>query len=533
MNIIPIPRKYTMLSGKFVLRDNTLIFADKKLMDSAKFFVQIAKQTLGVQLTFIDSLEQADIVFALQEQGELRVDEYEISIAERTLNIIANNNQASFWAVQSLLQLFVQDDNGQIVAKCCHIMDRPQYEWRGLSLDVARHFVSVSTIEQSMRLMARLKLNKLHLHLTDDQGFRVEISRYPQINKVSSYRQGTFYRKGGKQYILEQDNYGGYYTKQDIAHLVKLAKTLHIDIIPEVDIPGHCVALLASMPEYSCQGTVSEVRTTWGISKDLLCVGKDNTLQVIKDIITEVAEMFPSQYFHLGGDETPKDRWCNCKLCTQKLSQLKLHDFDQLQSWFVNQVKNHLKQLGKTVICWNDGVNDQTDSDIISQHWKMHSIKNTVKQINKGRLTIMSPFYDMYFDYPYAMTPLSKTYRMKVVPTGTKSKNKHNVLGVEGALWTEYVDNDSKLYFQLLPRLHALAECAWGTNNNYRNFVKRAKNDCKFLQKNGIIYNDKAWHSGNVFGRLKTVKQFFASDADIEFNKYITDKSEEQPNGKD
>lgn len=279
-------------------------------------------------------------------------------------------------------------------------------------------------------------------------------------------RGGSEVVSDGKRYV-DEIPHEGYFTQDELRGLVAYAQERHIDIVPEFDVPGHCIALIAAYPELSCSGKVTEVRKKWGISKDILCAGNDKVYEVVRDILDEICDVFPSEYIHLGGDEAPKERWCNCKLCKQRLSELKLGSFEKLQTYMVECFREHLAEKGRKVICWNDGLGDDANGEIVSQVWWVHGCakRAATKQINNGRKAIMSATPYVYFDYPYSVTPLKKTLSYNPLG-GVRASARENVLGVEGALWTEYVADTDKLFFNLLPRLDVLAECAWGYHTN-------------------------------------------------------------------
>ena len=274
---------------------------------------------------------------------------------------------------------------------------------------------------------------------------------------------------------------------------------------------------MAAYPELSCTGKPAEVRTKWGISKDILCAGNDHVYDFVKGVLDEVCDVFPSQYIHLGGDEAPKERWCNCKLCKARMSELKLGSFEQLQTYMVNEFRAYLEQKGRKVICWNDGLDDSANADIVSQVWAPGTTAQGVRRANRGRKTIMSPFFRMYFDYPYAMTPLHKTLAFNPL-AGVKSSAKDNILGVEGTVWTEYIADVDKLFFNLLPRLDALAECAWGYHS--RKFSKYLREKFTVYGNLGLMFNSGALNKQLFFSRLNTVRKFRKVDADIELTRY-------------
>lgn len=515
MFITPKPLETELLTGQFVLDENCTVFCTDNLLKSVEFFVDCIRKNTGITLNFVDKLDDAVIYFTAPGTDDMAEDEYIIACADGKLGVTVATEAGCFYAVQSLISMFDINnyDGGVPTCRHCFIKDRPKYGYRALHLDIARHFFGTETIKQIIDLMASFKLNVLHLHLSDDQGFRVQIDRYPLINSISSYRNGTELRAGTIH--TDSERYGGYLTKAEVAELVNYAGERHIDIVPELDLPGHIVALLAAYPQYSCVGEGIEVRKKWGISKDLLCAGNDDVYPFICNILDELTEMFPSAYFHLGGDETPKDRWCNCKKCRAKLSELHLDSFAELQTYMFNYFAEYLRGKGKTVLGWNDGFTANTHPDTVCHYWMQKTERQTIKAINNGRKAVMSPFFRMYFDYPYAMTPLKKTYGYKP-DKGVKKHAEGNILGVEGTVWTEHIRNTDKLFFNLLPRLAALSECAWGTNKHYGDFKNRVKSLEKVWDGQSLNYNARATANQSVFRRLKTVSLFFKKDADVE-----------------
>lgn len=514
MKIIPQPKKIEKISGSFCIEQGDLLFCDEQFKPQATRFAQMVKNCSDVSLEFTEEIDSAKIIFTKIENSP--GESYFIMLSQGVATVKCSDIAGCFYAVETLRQLFNLDEaKSAITSVDCYIEDSPKFSHRGLLLDICRHFFDLNTILQIVDVMSQVKLNKLHLHLSDDQGFRIEIEKYPQLNAIGSVRQGSEVVKDGKRYV-DDEVVEGYLTKDDVRKLVPYAAERNVEIIPEIDLPGHFVSVLAAFPHLCCTGQVAEVRKQWGISKDILCAGNDETYVFVKDILDEVVELFPSKYFHLGGDEAPKDRWCNCKLCRERMTELNLANFDELQTYMVEVFRKHLEEKGKTVICWNDGMTESSNKDIVMQVWKPFTTKQGAQQANNGRKVIMSPFYRLYFDYPYAMTPLGKTLRYNPLK-GVKKDCIDNVLGVEGCLWTEYVANTDKLFFNLLPRIDALAECAWGHRGV--NFSRRLQRRFQVYDKIGLTYNGKVCI--NSCRKLSTVRKFFKKDADVELNKYL------------
>ena len=513
MKILPNPQKSENISGSFFIDGNSKVFSDGAFDRQAARFVDLVEQSCGFRLQMTDVIEDAQIIF---NRGDIASSEgYIVMISQGVATVTAATDTGCFYAVETLRQVFSLGTKQQsITCANCYIEDAPRFSYRGLLVDICRHFFDVDTLKQIVELMSQVKLNKLHLHLSDDQGFRLEIDKYPKLVTVGSNRQGSEVVKGGKRYI-DETPYGGYLTKDDVRVLVDYAAQHNIEVIPEIDIPGHFVAALAAYPEFSCTGSVAEVRKSWGISKDILCAGNDGSYTFVCDILDEVCELFPSQYIHLGGDEVPKDRWCNCRLCRERMSELRLNDFDELQAYMVEQFRKHLEAKGKTVICWNDGVMSDMSTEIVSQVWQPFKQASAAKQTKKGRKVIISPYFSAYFGLPYAMVPLHKTLKLNAYK-GVPHSARANVLGVEGTLWTEYIDSADKLFFHLLPRLDALAECAWGHRKS--GFNKRLQQRLSYYESClGLPYN--AWATRRkLVGRITKAKHFFKKDSDVEFN---------------
>ncbi|MCM1289677.1 MAG: beta-N-acetylhexosaminidase [Corallococcus sp.] len=510
MAILPQPQKYEKLGGDFTVTAETKLYCDDIFSAQGKRLAELIKECSGLTLGFAENITDAQIIFTFNEKCAR--EESILMISEGLATVTASCENGCYYAVETLRQL-LRLDEAQENPTCsnCYVRDNPKFAYRGLSVDICRHFFPLDTLKQIVELMARVKLNKLHLHLSDDQGYRLESKKFPLLNSVSSIRSGSEVIENGVR-VVDETEVSGYLSHADVAELVRFAALNQIEVIPEIDVPGHCVAILAAYPDLSCEGGSFEVRKRWGISKDILCAGNDETYNFVTELLDEVCEMFPSEYVHLGGDEAPKDRWCNCKKCREKMAELKLDDYEQLQTYMVENFRAHLESKGKKVICWNDGVTKSASKQIVSQVWKPFTRKDGAKQANRGRQTVMSPFFSMYFDYPYAMTPLKKTYAFNPLK-GVKKSRQDNVLGVEGALWTEYIATENKLYFNLLPRMLALAECAWGTNKG--NFVKRASNYVTLYDKLGLTYNTQAIKK---FGKrnVKTVNEFFKINPDTE-----------------
>lgn len=516
MHIIPQPKKIERLSGSFCINKDCKIYADPTYVKEASRLADLVSDCCGFRPEFADSMEGATVIFS--HNDSYVKEQYSVMISDGVATASCGDDKGCFYAVETLRQLLSLDFAQETVScENCYIEDQPKVGYRGLLVDVCRHFFGMDTLKKIIDLMARVKLKKLHLHLSDDQGFRMEIKQYPLLTEVGSVRGGTEVVRDGKRFV-EEVPHEGYFTQDQLRELIAYAAARKIDIVPEFDIPGHCVAMIAAYPELSCSGKPMEVRKKWGISKDILCAGNDKVYEVVRNVLDEICDVFPSEYIHLGGDEAPKERWCNCKLCKQRMSDLKLGSFDELQTYMVEQFRAYLAEKGRKVICWNDGLNENANSEIISQVWLPNTTAAGARQANKGRKTIFSPFFNLYFDYPYAMTPLNKTLTFNPFK-GIKPAARENVLGVEGAIWTEYVATEDKLFFNILPRLDALAECAWGYHTH--KFYAYLREKFALYKQLGVTFNSEVGKQ-MLFARAGIVKKFRTADADVELNAYLS-----------
>lgn len=484
MKILPKPQKSENISGNFSISDNSKIFCHSSVfVPQAERLADLVYESTGNFLQFTDTLEEAQIIFSLDEN--CHSEGYMLMISQGVATVICSTAIGCFYAVETLRQVFNLDDkHQQITCANCYIEDYPRFTHRGLMVDISRHFFGVDTLKRIVELMSRLKLNKLHLRLSDDQGFRIQIDKYPLLNQISSNRSGSEIIKDG-QTVVDDTPCGGYLTKDDARTLVEYATKLGVEIIPEISVPGRIAAVLAAHPEYSCTGQVSEVKKTWGASKDILCAGNDAAYDFVKDILDEICDIFPSQLIHLGADKSPKDRWCNCKHCRERMAQLKIDDYDELQTHLVEQFRVYLSAKGKTVVCYNDGLTKRANSDIVAQVWTSHK-HSVAKQIKCKRRVIISN--RKHLELSVDKVSIGKILHLRPFK-GIKKRNRDLVLGVEGAVFTQYIDTDDKLFVQLLPRLDAVAEVAWA--NGKKGFFKRVNRSLALYDKLNIAYDAK------------------------------------------
>ncbi len=455
---------------------------------------------------------------------ELAEGQYWLDCTEQGVLAEAGGIPAAVHAAATLAQL-TDACGGRLPV--CRIDDAPRFGWRGLTLDVCRHFFPIGTVKKLVGLMAYYKLNRLHLHLSDDQGFRFESEKFPLLNTVGSFRASTAVKRGAGE---TQDGipHGGYYKKEELRELVRFAKARGVEIVPELDMPGHAVAMIAAYPELACFSDAKHpvrVATRFGVSefsKNLLCAGNERTFSFLFALLDEMMEVFPFEYFHLGGDEAVKTEWKRCPKCQNVMREQKLPDERELQGWFLNRASRYLNAHGRTAIVWNDGLCKTLDDDVVCQYWTPFFIegkRRTVRRANAGGRMISSAFLRVYFDYPYAVTPLKKTYDYEPVPRGVAPDKRDGVIGAECAVWTEWIDTEEKLLFMTLPRLAAVSEAMWCSHKpGYRDFLRRLESHYRLYGKLGLTYAKKAGRTLPIWKRIAGVRTFFQTDTHAELH---------------
>ena len=445
------------------------------------FAARLATVTGGTNpVTVADEMPASGIRFVTDES--LPAEGYELNVDGEGIEVRASQFPGFLYALQSLGQLLPAAVYGTEPAPdaawevpCVKIADAPRFAYRGMHLDVARHFFSVDEVKRYIDVMAIHKLNTLHGHLTDDQGWRIEIKRYPELTAVGSIRKATVVRKEWGTY--DGTPYGGFYTQDEIRDVVKYAADRGVTVIPEIDLPGHMLAALTAYPELGCTGGPYEVWGRWGVADDVLCPGREKTFEFLEGVLTEVMELFPSEYIHIGGDECPKVRWEKCPRCQAKIRQLGLKDDGEhtaehyLQSYVTDRIGKFLARHGRRIIGWDEILEGRAPSDAVVMSWR--GSEGGIAAAKLGHDVIMTPNSHFYFDYyqsldtdaePFGIggyIPMEQVYSYDpAFPELTPEQQRH-ILGVQANLWTEYVLSDEHLEYMLLPRLAALSEVQW------------------------------------------------------------------------
>ncbi|MDR2090550.1 MAG: beta-N-acetylhexosaminidase [Clostridiales bacterium] len=507
--LVPKPYGYQPLEGYFAINKDTLLIADQSRKNYAENFRDMFKRALEHEL-FIHYNKPGYNNILFEENPSIDPEGYVIECYPDRMKLSAGGAPGFFYAMQSLSQFLRLDtllSKDVIYCPCMVISDFPKYRYRGFMIDVSRHFFDKTEIKRYIELMSALKFNVFHWHLSDDQGFRFEISneKYKFINITSSERRGDCVGRPGSQFPYNDKVYKGYYTKDDVKEVVEFAKKRFVTVIPEIDLPGHTQALIAAYPWLGCDESDENgnlkprprvgVRVEYGVSEEVLCAGKESTYKFIEDILDEVFEVFDGPYIHIGGDEVLKNHWETCPYCRQKAAEI---GGIGLQSYFLNRVAEYCKSNGKRVIGYNDGLNGGADPEIISQFWvegKEHneSLKSQIR--NGGRKFILSSERAFYCDYPYAVTPLKKTYFYKLPADFQSADIKKNMLGIEAPLWTEYVLSRDKADLNLFPRMIAVAEQCWTRQTTDEASIKRKRKRRKYNEARyaGFLNRVKAY----------------------------------------
>lgn len=449
---------------------------------------------------------------------------YEITADEEKILIKSSDDDGAYYAMLTLNQIVKNYPDKRI--ETLVIKDAPKYPYRGFMIDSCRHFFTVDEIKKMIDAAAMLKFNYFHFHLSDDQGFRMEISSWSRLTTVGAERSGSHFGRAEK----DDTPYCHYYTKQQLRDIVAYCRQRHIQVVPEFDIPGHTSAVLSAYPQLSCRSAAVQSKTCSGIFKDILCAGNPDTVRMIKDVIDEMCEIFDGDYFHIGGDEAPKDRWNVCPKCRQKLAELQLDNMEQLHGHMVNEISAYLKTKGKKAICWNEALNGENlESDNMTIAFWMDKTDNSVKWANASKDIIIEKFNPYYSDYPYGMYPLSQVYRFNperlkgLTQTGAKA-----IKGIETPIWTEYIRDFDSMTYMCFPRWFAVADTAWRGNDakDYKRFVQSVRFYCDELNRLGMKTAPESDWTPNVFKRLSDSLKFAANLMTKDMIKSLLGKNE-------
>lgn len=507
--VIPIPNAITYTKVKFGFSPQTqIILTDESLGSDVKWFNDYLEKFYGYRLPIakVKPAQGTYIEFVKPDFEAGWREKYHMDITDRSISIMGEGGgSGAFYGLVTLTHLLpIQEKpTGKLppekmfVLPGMKIIDGPRFEWRGMHLDVSRHFFNVAFIKKYLDLMALYKMNSFHWHLTDDQGWRIEIKKYPLLTKVGGWRSGTVLGIKSKDDI-DTNRYGGYYTQEEIKEVVAYATKLHINVVPEIEMPGHSQAAIAAYPWLSCTGKKIEVAKGWGVFNDVFCT-KDSTMEFLENVLDEVMALFPSKYIHIGGDECPKARWKECKDCKSLMKKEKLKTEEELQSLFTRRIEHYVNSKGRQIIGWDEILEGGLAPNAAVMSWR--GTKGGIEAARQKHFVVMSPGQPCYFDHyqskfpgePHAIggyNPVDSVYLFDPMPAGLKYDEEEFILGAQGNVWTEYIMNEKQVEYMTIPRMPALAEALWTKKDNkdLEDFRIRLKINSRKLDQMQVKY---------------------------------------------
>ncbi len=481
IKIVPKPQEVRILDGEFVFSDNISLISSGVDADLINYMKDYLKELFGFKFVKSGKENRSIRLYLNKEFQNAKPEGYSLKIYPDSIIIISSASSGLFYGIQTLFQLLPKNISGTetIKIKSCEITDYPRFAWRGLNLDCCRHFMTKDFIKRYIDILAYYKFNIFHWHLTEDQGWRIEIKKYPKLTEIGAWRK-------------EPDGsiYGGYYTQEDIKEIVAYAQSRYITVVPEIEMPGHSLASLASYPQNSCTGGPFEVTNMWGVLMDVYCAGRDSTFYFLQNILDEVTELFPGKYIHIGGDEVPKNRWKECPRCQARIKNEGLKDEHELQSYFIKRISTYLAGKGKTVIGWDEILQGGLAPGAVLQSWQ--SFQGAVDAAKLGHYTICSPASHTYLNADPEDLDMRIAYSFNPVPEGLSAEEEKFIIGSEVNLWTERAPQET-VDRQLFPRILALAEVFWSSqDNNYDEFYNRVQESYIDLNARGILFGPES-----------------------------------------
>ncbi|WP_338841825.1 family 20 glycosylhydrolase [Flavobacterium ginsenosidimutans] len=531
ISIIPAPNFYKLTGDSIRINGKVqVIFKNKNYSEKELKSAKILESAFNAKA----NSKKSNLKIEFDSSKNLSSkEEYKIEITSNKITIIAQE-EGLFYAVQSLMQLLPNKISSEIKLPCVIIEDSPRYSYRGLHLDVCRHFFSVAVIKDFIAQMASYKLNNFHWHLTDDQGWRIEIKKYPKLTEIGSKRNQTLVGNKFERtpFFFDGNPYGGFYTQEEIKEVVKFAEENYVNVIPEIEMPGHASAAVTAYPNLACFPDRNyKVVESWGVFEDVFCAGKDETFTFLEDVLTEVMALFPSKNIHVGGDECPKTRWKVCPNCQKRIKDLGLKDEHELQSYFIKRIEKFLNANGRQIFGWDEILEGGIAPNAAVMSWRGES--GGIHAAKLKHPVVMTPEGTVYFDYNQGYSPnepltvgrlstLDKVYHYNPTPVDSLSVEEQKyIIGVQANLWSEYLTSHAKLNYMLYPRVFALAEIAWTEPQN--------KNYDHFLQ-NQLPYHLEKLELQNRLYKVPT--PFGADETALIASKYILDLKPTIKNGK-
>ena len=507
-NVVPLPKSVVMVKGQpFNLTSATTIVyegTNPEMKRNARLPSEYIQQSTGIKTTLLDKRDKKAAAIVLVINPKVQGDEaYRLTVNNKQVTIAASTPAGVFYGIQTLRKsLPVQTNGADITLPAVDVADAPRFGYRGMMLDCGRHFFPVSFVKKFIDILAMHNMNVFHWHLTEDQGWRLEIKSHPELTAKSSMRSGTVI--GHNATVDDSIPHGGFYTQQEARDIVEYARQRHITVIPEIDMPGHTLAALAAYPELGCTGGPYEVGHRWGVYKDVLCLGKESTYKFVQDVIDEVVDIFPAKYFHIGGDESPTVMWEKCPNCLQKAKDENT-DIKHLQQYFTNRIEKYLNSKGKSIIGWDEILEGKINQSATIMSWR--GVEPGLKAAKQGHDVIMTPSSHVYFDHYQAKetkhepdaiggcSPVEKVYSYEPLPETLDAEAKNRIKGVQANLWTEYIPFTTQAEYMVLPRMAALAEVQWtpAGQKNFDNFSKRALRLSDLYDRYGYVYARHLW----------------------------------------
>lgn len=505
IQIIPAPHKIEVRTGHFSLATAAGIIAVDCDSGIAHYLSERIRACAGLQVPVVNPTPAAldagaCIVLAVVEgrDEELGTEGYELEISISNVRIRGSQPAGLFYGIQSLLQLFAWG-NQHVDIPCVVIQDSPRFHWRGLLLDVARHYMPVDFIKKFIDLLALHKMNRFHWHLVDDQGWRVEIKKYPELTAKGSQRNES--PQVGARDEGDGTPYGPYWYSQDeVREIVAYAQERFITVVPEIEMPGHCVSVLSVFPEFSCIEGPFEVATRWGIFNNVYCAGNEAVFDFLLNVLDEILQLFPSEYIHVGGDECPKEHWQACAKCQARIREEGLQDEDELQSYFIQRVEKWLASRGRKLIGWDEILEGGLPARATVMSWRGEA--GGIAAAQAGNDVIMCPHQECYLDYYQSLDkdqepeaigeylPLERVYAYDPVPAALNAEQAKHIIGVQGNIWTEYMQDSKLVEYMTFPRACAIAEVCWSQpdTKDFQKFVERLNAHCKRLDALEVGY---------------------------------------------
>jgi hexosaminidase len=517
--IIPQPVRLTPGTGSFALTADTKIYVGPKndeLRRIGQSLSQEIARATGVQVPVVQAApgkQRASAIYLklTAPADTLGAEGYTLSVQPAQVVLAANQPQGLYLGTQTIRQLLPAQRTTGASLPALEVVDKPRYSWRGMHLDVSRHFFPTEFVKQYIDYLALHKMNTFHWHLTDDQGWRIEIKKYPKLTTLGGFREGTLIGHYGAK-VPEYDNvrYGGFYTQEQIKEVVKYAQDRYITVVPEIEMPGHALAALTAYPELSCTGGPFKVGQTWGVYDDIFCAGNEQTFAFLQDVLTEVMPLFPSKIVHIGGDEAPKTRWKTCPKCQARIKAEHLKDEHELQSYFVQRMEKFVNTKGKTIMGWDEILEGGLAPNAAVMSWRgMEGGTTAAKQKHQ---VVMTPGEFVYFDHAQGdptleplniggYLPLEKVYAFEPTPKELTADEKKYILGAQANVWTEYIPTTQQVEYMVLPRMSALAEVLWtpASQKNWESFKVRMQPQYQRYAALGANYAKSAFNVRQQF----------------------------------